>query len=114
MVKISKSIKNIPKYYKYPMPRLKSGSRSSNLTFFGLNMGPLRGLLLKKKATNMGASLTLAAAQQHVNCSRSLHCASLFKMPLNAACTKKKLNLRHIMLQSLGSPSNLKNLMAKY
>jgi hypothetical protein len=84
MVKISKSIKNSSKYYKYPTPRLKSGSQSSNLTIFELNMAPLRGLAQEEKATNMGAWLTLATAQQYVNCSRSLHWASPFKMPLNA------------------------------
>jgi hypothetical protein len=47
-------------------------------------MAPLRDLAQEEKATNMGAWLTLATAQQHVNCSRSLHWASPFKMPLNA------------------------------
>jgi len=51
-------------------------------------MAPLRGLTQKEKATNTGAWLTLATAQQHVKFSRSLHWASTFKMPLNAAQSK--------------------------
>jgi hypothetical protein len=51
-------------------------------------MAPLRGLAQKEKATITGAWLTLPAAQQHVNCSRSLHWASPIKMPLNAAQRK--------------------------